>query len=126
MAAVLPHEVTHVVLADLFTVQQIPRWVDEGIAVLSEPSDEQNLRALTCKSRSTAGQMFDLRKLMSIETPDAKDWSLYYAQSVSVTRFLVEQGTPEQLIRFVRETHRKGIEAALRDIYRIGGFADLQ
>ncbi len=63
---------------------------------------------------------------MSTETPEAKDWSLYYAQSVSLTRFLVEQGTPEQLIQFVREAGRKGIEPALREVYRIGGFAELQ
>ncbi len=126
LAAVLPHEVTHVVLADLFIVQQIPRWADEGIAVLAEPSTEQNLRALDLHDSLAAGQIFELRKLMSVETPEARDWSLYYAQSVSLTRFLVERGTPEQLIQFVRESHRKGIEPALRDVYRLGGFADLQ
>ena len=41
LTAILPHEVTHVVLADLFTTQQIPRWADEGIAVLAEPTAEQ-------------------------------------------------------------------------------------
>src|SRR5262249_40158478 len=35
--AILPHEVTHVVLADLFANQKIPRWADEGMAVLAEP-----------------------------------------------------------------------------------------
>jgi hypothetical protein len=63
---------------------------------------------------------------MSIDTPEAKDWSLYYAQSVSLTRFLVERGTPEQLIQFVRESGRNGIEAALRQTYRISGIAELQ
>ena len=126
LTAILPHEVTHVVVADLFTDQQIPRWADEGIAVLSEPSAEQNLRAADLHDSLSAGQVFDLRKLMSIDTPDAKDWSLYYAQSVSLTRFLVEQGTPEQLIQFVRESGRKGIEPALREIYGIGGFAELE
>ena len=37
--AVVPHEVAHVVLADLFPTQQIPRWADEGMAVLAEPLD---------------------------------------------------------------------------------------
>ena len=37
--AVLPHEITHVILADFFTEQQIPRWADEGLAVLAEPGD---------------------------------------------------------------------------------------
>ena len=110
LAAILPHEVTHVVVADLFTDQQIPRWADEGIAVLAEPESEQNLRAADLRESLSSGQVFDLRQLMSIETPDAKDWSLYYAQSVSLTRFLVDQGTPEQLIQFVRESGRKGIE----------------
>ena len=126
LAAILPHEVTHVVIADLFTVQQIPRWADEGIAVMSEPGTEQNLRAADLHDPLSAGQVIDLRQLMSTDTPDAKDWSLYYAESVSLTRFLVEQGSAEQLIKFVRESGRKGIEPALRDIYGLGGFAELQ
>jgi hypothetical protein len=122
----LPHEVTHVVLADLFTVQQIPRWADEGIAVLAEPNAEQNLRAAELQEPLETGQVFDISKLMSMDYPDAKDWSLYYAQSVSLTRFLVEQGTPERFVQFVRDLHRTGIEAALRDGYRIHGLAELQ
>ena len=35
---VLGHELTHVILADRFPTKQIPRWADEGIAVLSEPA----------------------------------------------------------------------------------------
>lgn len=124
--AVLPHEVTHVVVADLFTVQQIPRWADEGMAVLAEPESEQKLRAADLQESLSSGQVFELRQLMSTDTPRAKDWSVYYAQSVSITRFLVEQGTPAQLIQFVRESGRKGAEAALRDVYRIGGFEELQ
>ena len=125
LTAVLPHEITHIVLADLFSDQQIPRWADEGIAVLSEPTAEQNLRAADLNDSLSAGRIFELRQLMSTDTPDAKDWSLYYAQSVSLARFLVEQGTPEQMIQFVRESGRKGIEPALREIYGLGGFAEL-
>ena len=44
VAAVVPHEVTHVLLADLFLARPIPRWADEGIAVLSEPAVEQERR----------------------------------------------------------------------------------
>ena len=63
---------------------------------------------------------------MAMDYPDAKDWSLYYAQSVSLTRFLVEQGPPEQFVQFVRDSQRDGIESALQSMYRIGGFAELQ
>jgi hypothetical protein len=126
LTAILPHEVTHVVLADLFTTQQLPRWADEGMAVLAEPSTEQNLRAAELHDALESGQVFDLSKLMSMmEYPDAKDWSLYYAQSISLTRFLVEQGTPERFIQFVREIPRTGAEAGLRERYGISGFAEL-
>src|SRR5262249_23299908 len=94
--------------------------------VRSEPSAEQNLRAADLHHSFRAGQVFELRQLMSIDTPEAKDWSLYYAQSVSLARFLVEQGTPQQMIQFVRESSRKGIEPALRDIYHIGGLSELE
>ena len=50
LTAILPHEVTHVVLADLFTIQQIPRWADEGMAVLAEPNAEQRLARRNCGS----------------------------------------------------------------------------
>jgi hypothetical protein len=126
LTAILPHEVTHVVLADLFTVQQIPRWADEGMAVLAEPRAEQQVRAAELQEPLEAGRIFELSKLMAMDYPAAKDWSLYYAQSVSLTRFLVEQGPPEQFVQFVRDSQRDGIEGALQGVYRIGGFPELQ
>ena len=126
VTAILPHEVTHVVLADVFTDQQIPRWADEGIAVLAEPHAEQATRAAELHEPLQAGRVFDLRKLMAMDYPDAKDWSLYYAQSVSVTRFLVEQGPPEKFVQFVQNSQRNGTEGALRGTYGINGFAELQ
>jgi len=126
LTAILPHEVTHVVLADLFTIQQIPRWADEGLAVLAEPNAEQNLRAAELQEPLETGRLIEMNKLMSMDYPEATDWSLYYAQSVSLTRFLVEQGTPEQFLQFVRDLHGTGIEPALRSAYRIGGFAELK
>ena len=126
VTAILPHEVTHVVLADLFTTQQIPRWADEGIAVLAEPNAEQEIRAAELQEPLEAGRIFDLRKLMAMDYPDAKDWSLYYAQSVSLTRFLVERGPPEQFVQFVQSSQRDGIEGALRGTYGIASLAELQ
>lgn len=126
IAAILPHEVTHVVLADLFTQQQIPRWADEGMAVLAEPLTEQLSRAADLTGPLAEGRVFKLNELMAIDYPSAEAWGLYYAQSVSVTQFLVEQGTPEQFITFVRGAQRQGIEQALREVYHIGGFAELE
>jgi hypothetical protein len=125
IAAVLPHEITHVVLADLFPHQQIPRWADEGVAVLSEPSAEQRLRALDLEDPLAKNRLFKLGDLMAMDYPDGRYWGLYYAQSVSLTRFLVEQGTPSQFIEFVRGCQRNGPEPELKRIYKIDGLSDL-
>ena len=125
LTATLPHEVTHIVLSDLFVVQQIPRWADEGIAVLAEPLAEQHHREAELREPLEADRVFPVSQLMAMEYPDQKDWRLFYAQSVSLTRYLVDQGPPERFIQFVRDSQRIGTAAALRDIYQIEGPSDL-
>src|SRR5437868_7452220 len=46
LTRVLPHETTHLVLADRFTGRDLPRWADEGMATLAEPREavERHLR----------------------------------------------------------------------------------
>jgi hypothetical protein len=126
LTATLPHEVTHIVLADLFVAQTIPRWADEGLAVLAEPATERRNRQADLKGPLDAGRVFEAGQLMAMDYPDPKDWRLFYAQSVSLTQFLVEQGPPERFIQFVRDAQRMGTEAALRDVYHIDGLAALQ
>jgi hypothetical protein len=125
LKAIMPHEITHVVLADLFPHQQIPRWADEGMAVLSEPPSEQLSRAADLDEPLGTGQLFKVEKLMSMDYPESRYWGLYYAQSVSLTRFLVEQGTPTQFIQFVQNSQQTSPETALKRVYNIDGFADL-
>jgi hypothetical protein len=126
LTAVLPHEVTHVVLADLFTEQQIPRWADEGIAVLAEPKSEQLSRAAELTGPLKDGKVFKLSELMAIDYPNEESWNLYYAQSVSLTQFLVSEGTPAQFIAFVRGAQQKGVDSALREVYHMEGSAALE
>ena len=124
--AVLPHEITHVILADHFTEQQIPRWADEGLAVLAEPLDEQRRRADDLRKPLADNRIFPLDVLMGMDYPDDRYWALYYAQSVSLSRFLVEQGSPAQMIQFLQESQKEGFEPVLRRIYQIDGVPDLQ
>ena len=124
--AILPHEITHVVLADLFPDKQIPRWADEGIAVLAEPASEQSLRAADLDQPLASNKLFALNELFTMDYPKSDAWSVYYAQSVSMTRFLVDAGTPGKFLEFLRESQRVGPEAALRTSYGISGYDDLQ
>lgn len=126
LKAVLPHEVTHVVLADLFPQKQIPRWADEGMAVLAEPSVEQRQRASELNDPLATGKLFKLNDLMTMDYPESRHWPLYYAQSVSLTRFLVESESPAAFVKFVRAAQEVGFEPALKQVYRIRGFEELQ
>ena len=124
--AILPHEVTHVVLADLFPARPLPRWADEGMAVLAEPAAEQGHRARDLADPLASNRLFPVDRLVAMDSPEGRHWDLYYAQSVSLTRFLVAQGTNAQFIKFLQASERNGFEPELKRHYKIDGYADLQ
>ena len=123
--AVLPHEVTHVVLADLFPHKPLPRWADEGLAVLAEPQAERLHRAQDLVEPLQTGRLFRVEQLVALDGPEGADWPLYYAQSVSLTRFFLAQGTTAQFIAFLQAAERGSFEAELHRHYKIPGTADL-
>ncbi|MDX2036131.1 MAG: hypothetical protein SFX72_05730 [Isosphaeraceae bacterium] len=123
---VLPHEITHVVLADFFLEQQVPRWADEGIAVLSEPAAEVEKRLHDLDQPLQSGRLFKLADLMKMDYPEGPDWPLYYAQSVSVTRHLVEKGGPARFIDFLQGVQRRGLERELKRVYGVTSIEALQ
>ena len=126
LEAIVPHEVTHIVLAELFPSEPVPRWADEGMAVLAEPTAEQARRIADLEGPLGGGSVFTVEQLMGMDTPGPKHWPLFYAQSVSLTRFLYDQGPPSRFVAFVRATQSAGPDAALRDHYGIDGVSDLQ
>ena len=65
---------------------EIPRWADEGIAVLAEPLTEQRSREAELQEPLESGRIFQVGQLMAMDYPAQKDWRLFYAQSVSLTR----------------------------------------
>ncbi|MBI5758266.1 MAG: hypothetical protein HZA46_07100 [Planctomycetales bacterium] len=123
----LPHELTHVVLADRFSERQVPRWADEGIAILSESVTKQQLRERTWLEESHAGQQFTARDLFAVGAyPPANRHNAFYGQSASLSRFLIERGTAAQFVTFVETSQRKGTTAALRAIYSLDGVEHLE
>lgn len=126
LKGVVPHEVTHVVLADLFPHRDIPRWADEGMAALSESLAEQSLRAAELDEPLRVGRIIRLNRLMAMDYPTPQDLGLFYAEAISLTRFLVESDSPATFLRFLHASQQSGLEAALRDLYDISDFADLE
>jgi hypothetical protein len=127
IVAVLPHETTHVVIAGRFGDAQVPRWADEGLAVLTEPRDkiERHLRNLPLYRQGR--QLFGLRQLMQMnDYPDPHYIGSFYAESVSLVEFLSKQKGPRTFTAFLREGLRGGYEPALKRYYGFADFADLE
>jgi hypothetical protein len=128
LQAVLPHEVTHVVLAGNFGEQPVPRWADEGIAVLTEPRNkvEEHLRNLP--KHLSDRQLMSLEELvrMSDYPKEGRLMGPFYAQSVSLVDFLAAQKGPRVFVQFVREGMKTGYEQALPRHYGFQSFAELE
>jgi hypothetical protein len=126
LVGVLPHETTHVVLAGRFP-KPLPRWADEGMAVLSEPRDrvERHLRNLPQHQRDR--QLFAIADLIQFdEYPEGRYIGSFYAQSVSLVDYLVNLKGAQAFTQFVRDGMRNGYEAALQQHYGLRSFAELQ
>ena len=88
--SVLPHEITHTVLAHHFG-QAVPRWADEGGSVLSENDKERLDHDIKCREFLNAGRGIPLRILFAMkEYP--RDMIVLYAQGYSVSDYLIALG----------------------------------
>jgi hypothetical protein len=129
LEGVVPHETTHLVLCGRFGRFTVPRWVDEGVAVLTEPRElvEMHLRNLPRhRQEQTLFPLVQLTKFYD-QYPDARSIGPFYAQSVSLVEYLSSQpGGPREFIQFVRDGLNGGYDAALRKHYGIQSFEDLE
>jgi hypothetical protein len=125
LASVLPHEITHTVLAYYFRTP-VPRWADEGSSVLSEDDrerteHEQRVREIL----RTPGRSIALRRLFALmKYPN--DVMVLYAEGYSVTNFLVAQSSRQVFLAFVAQGMQGDWDAALRKHYRYRSVEELE
>lgn len=122
------HELTHVVMADRFPTKQIPRWADEGIAVLSEPASRLPLLSSMMNDAQIKGELLKLRTLISAKyyPRSERSISLFYGQSALVVKALVERKDATTFLKFVEDAQELGADAALRSNYGIAGLEELE
>lgn len=122
----MAHELVHVLLADHFN-DGLPRWAEEGLALLADPLDKQVRHDLDFR-RAAAGRIqFRIGELTALESyPEASRVTTFYGQSASLVRFLVARGKPAQFVAFVKQVQQRGYDAALRDVYGIANLAALE
>jgi tetratricopeptide (TPR) repeat protein len=125
---VLPHETTHAVLAGRFGPHLVPRWVDEGIAVLTEPREKVDQYLKNLPTHQSRHELFPVAKLMGMEDyPESRLVSPFYVQSISLVEYLsTQKGGPQAFTRFIRDGLEKGYESALRQHYGIQDFGELE
>ena len=125
LASVLPHEITHTVFAYYFR-QPLPRWADEGGAVLSEDDIERNRHdALVKRILNTPGRAIPLRRLFALrEYPN--DVMVLYAEGYSVANFLVANSNRQVFLSFVAQGMRGDWDGAVRSNYGYNSVEELE
>ncbi|WP_157605130.1 peptidase MA family metallohydrolase [Schlesneria paludicola] len=125
--AALPHELTHVVLGERFGGRSIPRWADEGIAMLSESVEKHRVRLTNLQQLISRRQTLSLYELVSLQRiPGPQQRDAFYGQSVGLASWMIHRSTPARFADFVDECQSLGMEKALRQHYQIDGLAGLQ
>jgi tetratricopeptide (TPR) repeat protein len=125
--AVLPHETTHIVLAGNFGNKHVPRWVDEGVAVLTEPLEKVQVHKKNLARSLQNRELIPLRDLVQLSNfPEAKQITVFYAQSVALVDYLTNQKGPQVFTQFVREALRDGYDSALKKHYGFQTFGEFQ
>lgn len=116
---VLPHEVTHAVLAGRFGSERVPRWADEGMAILAEAPARIKLHLRYLPRWREDDLLFRMQDLISMrDYPEPRLVGAFYAQSVSLVEFLLRQkGGAKSFADFVRDGERDGYAASLRRHY---------
>lgn len=122
--SVLPHEITHTVFAHYFR-QPVPRWADEGGAVLSEDDIERQRHDQLCRQLLNAGKAHKLWHLFNLKDYP-NDVMVVYAEGFSIVRFLVDQSDRQAFLKFVAHGMRHGWDNAVQAHYGYKNVNDLE
>jgi tetratricopeptide (TPR) repeat protein len=135
LPAILPHETMHIVLASEIVadlgdqqLERLPRWADEGLAVLNEPKGKVERHLSNLAKARQDRILFSLRELMELPNypQNPRQISTFYAQSVSLVEFLSSLRGPEAFMHFLQDSLRSGYEPALQRHFNIASFNDLE
>jgi tetratricopeptide (TPR) repeat protein len=103
LASVLPHELTHLLLAARLEYRRtIPLWAAEGLAVYSEPAFKHRYydRILSLAVRQR--RLMPLKALLATTAyPDREELDLFYAQCLSLTRYLIRRTSYARFLSFL-------------------------
>jgi len=113
-------------LKDKFVQTSVPRWADEGTAILSDTDAKQSRHLADLKRGLASGHTFSAVSLLTLaDYPRPEEFGLFYGQSASLTEYLVERKDPATFITFIENAEAVGYDAALRACYNIKNVGEL-
>lgn len=123
--SVLPHEVTHTILATHFG-RPLPRWADEGVCTTVEHDAEKTKHEAKLREFLTSNRGIPMNKLFLLrEYP--QDVLPMYAQGYSVCQFLIAQQGPREFIQFLEAyMQRSDWTSTVQEHYGYESLAELQ
>jgi hypothetical protein len=127
LQAALPHELTHVLLADAFAGEPLPRWADEGMAMQADLPEKLARHGRDLNEAIQRREDFHVGELLAEATyPRGDGRAVFYAESASVVGFLTDRKSPVDFVGFVRRADDIGYDAALREVYGIQDVGQLE
>jgi hypothetical protein len=105
--SVLPHEITHTILASHFARlgKPVPRWADEGACTTVEHQSERSKHDHFLVEFLGQGRALPFTTMLTLrEYP--QDIMPLYAQGYSVTSFLIAQNGPQRFVKFLEDGMR--------------------
>ncbi|GEM_PF-2239070 len=101
MDSVLPHEITHMILATHFR-RPLPRWADEGAATSVEHPEERAKYHRMFLDFSRSGRTIPFRTMFELRDYP-QDMLPLYAQGFALADFLIEQGGRRKFVTFLED-----------------------
>lgn len=123
--SVLPHEITHTILASHFK-QRLPRWLDEGACSSVEHVSEIRKQEHNLLVFLTTGKGIPFNRMVRMMEYPPEMLPLY-AQGFSVVRFMLEIDSKPHFVNFVRQgLQTQDWDGAVEDFYGFQDLSDLQ
>jgi hypothetical protein len=97
------------------------------MAILSDDLAKRQLHQRDFRRACFQRAIWPLQTLLLRDSyPPTSGFPTLYAQSASLTAFLVNRGSPSQFVRFVKQATYCGYDRALREAYNIEGIGELE
>jgi hypothetical protein len=116
--SVLPHEITHTIMASHFAAlgKPIPRWADEGTCTTVEHLSERSKHDHMLVQFLSQGKGIPFATLFTLKDYPPEMLPLY-AQGYSLTCFLIAQGGPRRFVQFLERGMQNDDWVAATDEY---------